>query len=128
KVYTEVAPTVNDLRGRTLNADVTDAVSGEVIAAKGTQVDDRLAERISQINKIGKVKVKPFASQEVVYLTADEDEQASIAQASSQLNALGEFKNPRPSARHAEKFLFEQAERIRYMDVSPKQIVSVSAE
>ena len=73
------------------------------------------------------MRVKPFASQEVVYLTADEDEQASIAQASSQLNALGEFQNQRPSARHAEKFLFEQAERVRYMDVSPKQIVSVSA-
>ncbi|CAN5810380.1 DNA-directed RNA polymerase subunit beta [soil metagenome] len=127
KVYNEVAPNAGEMRGRTLNADVVDPVSGEEIAAKGTQIDDALAERISQIPQMGKVRVKPFAGKEVVYLTADEDEQASIAQASSQLNAMGEFQNPRPSARHAEKFLFEQAERIRYMDVSPKQIVSVSA-
>jgi DNA-directed RNA polymerase subunit beta len=127
KVYNEVAPNASEMRGRTLNADVVDPVSGEEIATKGTQIDDALAERISQIPQMGKVKVKPFAGKEVVYLTADEDEQASIAQASSQLNAMGEFQNSRPSARHAEKFLFEQAERIRYMDVSPKQIVSVSA-
>jgi DNA-directed RNA polymerase subunit beta len=43
------------------------------------------------------------------------------------LNARGEFQNQRPSARHAEEFMFEQPERLRFMDVSPKQIVSVSA-
>ena len=71
--------------------------------------------------------MKPYASREVVFLTADEDEEASIAQASSELNALGEFQNPRPSARQAESFLFAQPEQISYMDVSPKQIVGVSA-
>src|SRR5690606_33210557 len=35
--------------------------------------------------------------------------------------------NPRPAARRAETFLFEQPGRIRFMDVSPKQIVGVSA-
>ncbi len=127
KIYSEVPATAADLRGRTLGADITDPASGEVIATRGMVVENGLGERISQISGLERVKVKPFASHEVVYLTADEDEQASIAQASSQLNALGEFQNLRPSARHAEKFLFEQIERLRYMDVSPKQIVSVSA-
>ena len=127
KIYSEVPATATDLRGRTLGADITDPASGEVIATRGMVVENGLGERISQISGLERVKVKPFASHEVVYLTADEDEQASIAQASSQLNALGEFQNLRPSARHAEKFLFEQIERLRYMDVSPKQIVSVSA-
>src|SRR5436190_2588471 len=36
KVFNEVTPTLNELRGRTLNVDVTDPVSGEVVAAKGT--------------------------------------------------------------------------------------------
>ena len=43
------------------------------------------------------------------------------------LNAVGEFQNPRPSARRAESFMFERPDHIRYMDVSPKQIVGVSA-
>lgn len=66
--------------------------------------------------------VKPFASEEVVYLNADEEENASIAQASSGLNRLGEFQNPRPSARHAEDFRFELPENIRYMDASPSRL------
>ncbi len=127
KIYTEVGANPAELRGRTLGADVTDPVSGDVIANRGDVIDDGLATKLSQVRGLEKVRVRPFASKEVVYLTADEDEQASIAQASSMLNALGEFQNSRPSARHAEKFLFEQAERLRYMDVSPKQIVSVSA-
>jgi len=126
RVYNEVKPTVEELAGRTLNADVVDA-DDDVVAAKGTVIDRELAQKISQLPGLESVRVKPFAGREVIYLTADEDEEASIAQASSQLNAIGEFQNPRPSARHAEDFLFEQAERIRFMDVSPKQLVGVSA-
>lgn len=126
RVYNEAKPTVEELQGRTLNADVVDQ-NDDVVAAKGTVVDSALAEKISQVPGLQSVRVKPYAGREVIYLTADEDEEASIAQASSQLNAIGEFQNPRPSARHAENFLFEQAERIRFMDVSPKQLVGVSA-
>jgi DNA-directed RNA polymerase subunit beta len=73
------------------------------------------------------VQVKPYVSRDVVFLTADEDEQAAIAQASSAVNAVGEFRNPRPSARRGESFEFTQTSQLRYMDVSPKQIVGVSA-
>ncbi|MEZ4676510.1 MAG: DNA-directed RNA polymerase subunit beta [Caldilineaceae bacterium] len=127
RVYSEVNAKGDQLLGRILNADVVDPGTDEVIGTKGSTIDEELAQKISNIDGLTSIRVKPFASREVVYLTADEDEEASIAQASSALNAIGEFQNPRPSARHAEAFLFEQAERIRYMDVSPKQIVGVSA-
>jgi DNA-directed RNA polymerase subunit beta len=129
KVFTEVEPRVDELLGHTLDEDLTDE-DGTVIAARGTIADDALAAKIVAFaEKEGgrKIRVKPYASRDVVYLTADEDEEASIAQASSFLNAVGEFQNQRPSARRAETFLFETPNRIRYMDVSPKQIVSVSA-
>ncbi len=127
RVYNEVEPTVEQLQGHTLNADIIDPDNDEVIATKGTVADGALVEKLSKMKGLKNVRVKPFAGREVIYLTADEDEEASIAQASSHLNAIGEFQNPRPSARHADVFLFEQAERIRFMDVSPKQIVGVSA-
>ena len=60
-------------------------------------------------------------------MTADEDELAPIAQASSTLSATGEFQNQRPSSRRGEAFEFTQASQVRLMDVSPKQIVGVSA-
>ncbi|MDI9549214.1 MAG: DNA-directed RNA polymerase subunit beta [Chloroflexota bacterium] len=135
KVFNEVQPAVEALLGRTLQEDVTDPAGGELIAKNGDFVTEEMAQRIVEavqagVNGDGQVKpirVKPYASREVIYLNADDEDQASIAQASSQLNAVGEFQNPRPSARFAELFLFEQPNRIKYMDVSPKQIVGVSA-
>ncbi|MCB0140781.1 MAG: DNA-directed RNA polymerase subunit beta, partial [Caldilineaceae bacterium] len=127
QVHNEVEAKPSALLHRTLAADVIDPETEEVIAERGAVIDADLAERISDVEGIEHVRVKPFASQEVVYLTADEEENASIAQASSTLNALGEFQNPRPSARRSKNFEFAQANQIRYMDVSPKQIVGVSA-
>ena len=126
RVYTEMDPRTENLVGHMLNADVIEPKTEDVIATRNTVVDQELADKISKLG-LKTVRVKAFAGRDVIYLTADEDEAASIAQASSQLNVIGEFQNPRPSARHAEEFLFEQADRIRYMDVSPKQIVGVSA-
>jgi DNA-directed RNA polymerase subunit beta len=127
KVLREIKPIeASALAGRTLDADVIDLATGETIAKRGEVVSDALAEQIAGLG-LESVRVKPFVSREVVYLTADEDELAPIAQASSALNALGEFLNVRPSTRQAEEFKFEQPSAIRYMDVSPKQIVGVSA-
>ena len=130
KVLKEVPPTAEALAGHTLDVDVADPATGQVLATRNTVVDEAMAARLAaavQGNGAEPIKVKPFVSREVVYLTADEDELAPIAQASSALNAIGEFMNTRPSARQAETFKFEQSSAIRYMDVSPKQIVGVSA-
>ncbi len=126
KVAREVENSATELVGHTLDADVRDA-NDEVVAQKGAIVDEKLAARIARVEGLEKVAVRPFASRDVQYLTADEDELASIAQASSALTAAGEFRNPRPSARRAEDFLFSEPEKISLMDVSPKQIVGVSA-
>ena len=117
----------DELVGHTLDANITDPTTDAVIAERDTVVDAALVARLRAVEGLDKIRVKPYASRDVVYLTADEEELAHVAQASSALNAAGEFRNPRPSARWAEDFLFAQAEQIAYMDVSPKQIVSVSA-
>jgi DNA-directed RNA polymerase subunit beta len=139
KVYIAVDPVVEELLGRELRQDIIDPENEEVIAERNTVVTQELAEKIAALyeDKLAngdgngtvdsQIRVKPFAGREVVYLTADEDEDSAIAQASSELNALGEFQNPRPSARRAESFLFAQPEQVKFMDVSPKQIVGVSA-
>jgi DNA-directed RNA polymerase subunit beta len=127
KVLKEISPVeASALVGHTLDADVLDPTTNEPVATRGQVVDEALAQRIASLG-LESVRVKPFVSREVVYLTADEDEAAPIAQASSALNAVGEFLNTRPSTRQAEDFKFEHPNNIRYMDVSPKQIVGVSA-
>lgn len=128
RVFREVPAVADQLAGHELRQDITNG-DGKEIAKTGVIIDTKLAKAIADAvgDSEAMVRVKPFASRDVVYLTADEDEQASIAQASSELNVVGEFQNPRPSARRAEEFQFSQPEQIIYMDVSPKQIVGVSA-
>ncbi|MFZ1772089.1 MAG: DNA-directed RNA polymerase subunit beta, partial [Caldilinea sp.] len=127
RVLKEVRPVeAAALVGRTLDIDVVDPATDETIAKRGDITDEALAARIAGLG-LESVRVKPYVSRDVIYLTADEDEDAPIAQASSAVNALGEFQNVRPSTRQAEEFKFEQPSAIRYMDVSPKQIVGVSA-
>jgi len=70
--------------------------------------------------------VKPFVSNEIVYFTADEEEQYMIAQANSRLNEYGEFVDERLDVRFEERYPIESPERVQYMDISPKQIVSVA--
>ncbi|MBI5014096.1 MAG: DNA-directed RNA polymerase subunit beta [Deltaproteobacteria bacterium] len=67
------------------------------------------------------------ASEEIVYLTALDEEEHTIAQANAILDPEGRFVNPLVSARrNGETILVDRAE-LDMMDVSPKQLVSVAA-
>src|SRR5512138_3600840 len=61
------------------------------------------------------------------YLSAIEEGQYVIAQANAALSPKGEFTEDLVSSRHLNEFALLPAEQIQYMDVSPKQIVSVAA-
>ena len=69
----------------------------------------------------------PFVSDQIEYLSADREDQFVIAQANAPLNERSEFIEDRVSARYGDGFVSEPPERIDYMDVSPKQLVSVAA-
>ncbi|MBK8452069.1 MAG: DNA-directed RNA polymerase subunit beta [Thiofilum sp.] len=64
---------------------------------------------------------------DVDYLSAIEESQFVIAQANAELNADGSFASEFVTCRHKNEFTLMPAERVQYMDVSPKQIVSVAA-
>lgn len=63
---------------------------------------------------------------EIVYLTADEEDNYVIAQANVKLGDNGEFLDPEVIARYKDENLVVAKERIDFMDVSPKQVVSVA--
>ncbi len=62
----------------------------------------------------------------IEYLTADDEEKHIIAQANAKINQEGRLIEPRVTARHGSAILLVPPEKIDYMDVSPKQIVSVA--
>ena len=61
------------------------------------------------------------------YLTADQEENYVIAQANAPLNPDGSFSRDTVAGRYRGEFLEVEATRCNYMDVSPKQVVSVAA-
>jgi DNA-directed RNA polymerase subunit beta len=66
-------------------------------------------------------------TQEVVYLSANEEGQYTIAQANVELDKTGKFASDMVLARKNGENLMAPAEQIDFIDVSPKQIVSVAA-
>ncbi|MDR3115851.1 MAG: DNA-directed RNA polymerase subunit beta [Treponema sp.] len=67
------------------------------------------------------------ATAEIEYLSAMDEDRYYIAQASARLNSDGSFSDEQVSCRRQGDYTTRGPEDIQYMDVSPKQIISVSA-
>ena len=61
------------------------------------------------------------------YLTADEEDNYIVAQANSVLNDDGSFRDKTVLARHKDDNIETSPDNVDYMDVSPKQVVSVAS-
>ncbi len=64
---------------------------------------------------------------EIEYLTGDRDENFYVAQANSPVDSKGKFLGETVSSRFRGDFVEIEPEKVQYMDVSPKQLVSVAA-
>jgi DNA-directed RNA polymerase subunit beta len=64
---------------------------------------------------------------DILYLSAIDEAQFVIAQANATLDAKGAFTDDLVSSRFQNEFMFSTPDKIQFMDVSPKQIVSVAA-
>ena len=73
-----------------------------------------------------KVK-KGVVSKSIEYLTADDEDNSIIAQANAPLDSKGHFERDAVLSRYRENYPRVSPEHVNYMDVSPKQLVSISA-
>ena len=88
----------------------------------------------SRVNEYGYIeapyrkvdKETGVVTDEVVYMTADVEDEFVVAQANEPLDEEGHFTNRRVTCRHRDEFLTLPPERVDYMDVSPKMVVSVA--
>ena len=71
-------------------------------------------------------KEKGIVTDEVVYLTADEEDKYIVAQANEPLDEENHFLNKRVKVRHQDEILEIEKDKVDLMDVSPKQLVSVA--
>ncbi|MBR5167979.1 MAG: DNA-directed RNA polymerase subunit beta, partial [Salinivirgaceae bacterium] len=63
----------------------------------------------------------------VIYMTAEDEEGQIIAQANAPLDAEGNFKNPKVKARYEADFPLTDRDSVQLMDVAPNQISSIAA-
>jgi len=127
RVYNRISVTKANksrLLGRVLRRPGADDKGKEFLKA-GETLD---AENLAALEKakVHSVDVKPWVSDEVEYLSADEEDMFAIAQANSALNADNTFVDTRVPARTRGQYGPEEVNNIQYMDVSPKQIVSIA--
>ena len=113
--------------------DVTSYVAGSDVVAKGGVVVLKKGEQLTAaaVAELKKHKalaqpIRPVVTDEIVYLAADEEEEHWVAQANAQLDEQGHFVTERVPCRHRDQFPEVAPDRIEYMDVSPKQVVSVA--
>ncbi len=74
--------------------------------------------------KFDKKKLK--VTDEVVYMTADIEDNYTVAPASEKINEDGTFANKKVIVRYRDEFIEVEPEKVDFVDVSPRQIVSVA--
>ena len=70
--------------------------------------------------------MNPVVTDEVVHMTADEEDNYHVAQANTPLDEEGHFINKNVSGRYREETQDYERNKFDYMDVSPKQVFSVA--
>ncbi len=87
----------------------------------------------TQVNEYGFLEtpyrrvIDGVATREIEYLSAMDEEKHYIAQANAEIDSNGQFLSRMISVRKSGDYTTKPPEDIQYMDVSPKQVISVSA-
>ena len=115
-----------ELTGHDAMGNVIHPETGEIIVESGKAITAADFEQIKAAG-LAEVKVRPYLTDEITYMSADEEDHFTIAQANAELDERQQFTGDRITARRNQEFRFASVERIDYMDVAPRQIVGVSA-
>src|SRR5947207_3106918 len=88
---------------------------------------------VARINEFGFIETpyrkveKGRVTDQIDYLTGDREENFLVAQANAPIDGRGHFTGEKVSVRYRGDFLEVDPSKVHYMDVSPKQLVSVAA-
>lgn len=121
-VVNQIAPA--KAAGHFARTTIKDAKGG-VIVKPGDKITDAAAKKLEAL-KLDTVPVKAKVTDEVVYIDAYDEGKAVITEAATKIDENGYFKLPRVAVRRAGEAGEEEADHVEFMDVSSRQIVSVS--
>jgi len=124
KVITQLPADSPELGGLILRENV-EGPRGGVIAKAGDQINAAVMQRLKPLADTF-VMVRPQVTETIDYLTADEEDRFVVAQANATLDADGHFTEELVEVREGDHFDEVPPWQVHYMDISPKQIVSVA--
>ena len=125
RVYRSMKGDDPNLVNHLLRQNIVDPKTGEIVYETETRVTKEMAKKIKSFG-IDDGVVRPFVSDEYVYLSADAEDKFVIAQANAPVNEYNEFVR-RNSCRFHNQFAIYDYEYIDYIDVAPNQVVGISA-
>jgi DNA-directed RNA polymerase subunit beta len=123
RVVKELRADSPDLVGRFVREAVS--VDGNVVAEAGQEVTPELAEKLKPLGA-KHVKIKPYVSNDIQMMAADDEEQYVIAQVNAAVDEKGHFLEEEVEVRRGESYEMVSPENVDFMDVSPKQILSTA--
>ncbi len=121
RVYRDISPEDRKLLlGRKLTRDYP-----EVKASSGDAVTEKMLDAFVKAG-MSTVSIEPWVSSDIQYLSADEEDKFTVAQANAPIDENGHFLAQHIACRSRHTFKDLPASEVDYMDVSPKQTVSVA--
>ncbi len=124
KVIHDVPNNGTSAVGEELREDVTNS-DGNVIGRQNSEVTVALARELKASGN-QTVPVVPHVTNEIIWLDAFEEERNCTTAATTRLDERGRFREERAEVRVHGEPTIEPVAKVDYMDVSPKQIVSVT--
>ncbi len=135
-VRREISKDSDDLRGRVVTEAVVNPENGRIIVNEGVSIGSNRINSIRALPEGTMIQVKPYVAgpsqnggpdDSVIWLSADKEEQFRIAQANARLDELNQFVDDRIEIRVGDQYTQGSPSEAHLMDVSPMQIMSVSA-
>ena len=137
-VRREISKGSSDLQGRVVTEAVVNPENGRVIVNAGVSIGANRVNAIRTLPEGTMINVRPYVAEpaangdgesgdSVVWLSADMEEQYKIAQANASLDEKNQFVGDRIEIRVGDQYTQGSPSEADLMDVSPMQIMSVSA-
>jgi len=123
RVIRELRGDSPDLAGRIAREAVS--VKSKVAVEAGQEITPEIAKALHSLGA-KHVKVKPYVSDEIHMMAADDEEQYVIAQANAVVDQKGHLLEEEVEVRRGARFEVDPPENVDFMDVSPKQILSTA--
>lgn len=122
KVLKEVPNDGKSPIGEILREDIN---IGKTKFKAGTKITSQIAATLAKEKNLKNIQIKPRVTNEVVYLNAFAEEKSVTTPATTPLDENGYFLTEKAGVRKYGKPSIDYVWNIDYMDVSPKQIVSI---